>query len=497
MMSLPRSSVPRRLAAVGLPIALAAFLAASGVAGGAAEPVRPGLAAVSGGVLNALAVHQGRVVPGGADANAGASGTPLGVLPNVRASLQGDQPVNESPITANPADELQLLTGGNDYNCDSIQGFYHSDFGGYHWHHHQHCHVPLPGKSGFGDPNVAFDHEGMAYIAGINAELDLTGGVIAFAKSHDGHEWEPTFAGPTAFYPNGLPDKPWTEADNNATSPFAGCLYTSITQFDTSFTRIRITVDHSCDGGATWSGPVPVSPQQNFPDVVQFSDLAVADDGTVHVTWMDCRANGPAGDCGDTNATIYHSKSLNGGVTWTVPVAVHRVHLAPDSCFCAFYGNVPTTSERTSEIPVIDVDSTGRLYVADYHYTGSFMQVRVTSSTDGGASWGAPVAVNASSTNDQFLYWLSVNENGIIGVTYLRRGGGSYRNFAAISSDRGATWTGNRSISNQTSSFEEDGFGGSFMGDYNGNVWIGDVLHASWVDTRIGVAQDYTGGLEL
>jgi hypothetical protein len=497
MTSLPGSSVLRRLAAVALPAVVAAFMAAPGVAGGAAEQVRPGVAAVSGGVLNALAFHQGRTAAGRADARVGATGAPLGVLPNVRASLQGDQPVNESPITANPTDPLQLLTGGNDYNCDSIQGFYHSDFGGYHWHHHQHCHVPLPGKSGFGDPNVAFDHEGMAYIAGINAELDLTGGVIAFARSHDGHEWEPTFAGPTAFYPNGLPDKPWTEADNNPASPFAGCLYTSVTQFDTSFSRIRITVDHSCDGGATWSGPVPVSPQQVFPDVVQFSDLAVADDGTVHVTWMDCRANGTAEDCGDTNATIYHSRSLNGGVTWSSPVAVHVVHLAPDSCLCAFYGNVPTTSERTSEIPVIDVDATGKPYIADYHYTGSFMQLRVTSSSNGGASWGAPVVVSPGSTRDQFLYWLSVNENGIIGVTYLHRSGGSYRNFVAISRDMGATWMENRGIASISSRFVDDGFGGSFMGDYNGNVWIGDTLHASWVDTRIGAAQDYTGGFAL
>jgi hypothetical protein len=489
------SPIVRRLVGAGFAVAVAAFVAAPGLARGADQHARPGMAAVSGGVLNALAVHQGRIVPGRSDGAPGANREPLGVLPNVRASLQGDQPVNESPITANPTDPLQLLTGGNDYNCDSIQGFYHSDFGGYHWHHHQHCHVPLPGKLGFGDPNVAFDHEGMAYIAGINAESDLTGGVIAFATSHDGHEWEPTFAGPTAFYPDGLPDKPWTEADQNPASPFAGCLYTSITQFDTSFSRVRITVDHSCDGGATWFGPVPVSPEQVFPDVVQFSDLAVADDGTVHVTWMDCRANGPAGDCGDTNATIYHSKSVDGGVSWTTPGSIHAVHLAPDSCLCAFYGNVPTTNERTSEIPVIDVDdATGRLYVADYHYIGSFMQLRVTGSSDGGASWSAPVVVNSSSTRDQFLPWLSVNEDGIIGVTYLSRSGDSYRNLVAISTDMGTTWSRSRSISDRTSRFADDGFGGTFMGDYNGNIWIGDVLHASWVDTRIGVAQDYTGG---
>jgi hypothetical protein len=498
MFMLSGSSLVRRLAVVGLPVAMAAFLAAPAVAGGDSREARPGMAALSGGVLNALAFHQGRIVPDRADAAArDGRGLPM-VLPNVRASLLGDLPVNETPIAASPMDPLMLMTAGNDYNCDTIQGFYNSSFGGYHWHHHQHCHEALPGKLGFGDPNVAFDDRGVAYAAGINAEADLTGGVIAFMKSPDGHEFGPTFAGPTAFYPDGLPDKPWTEADHGPAGPYAGCLYTSITQFDTSFNRIRITVDHSCDGGATWSGPVPVSPEQVFPDVVQFSDLAVGADGTVYVTWMDCRATGPAGDCGDTNASIYFSRSVDGGDTWSSPALIHTVHLAPDSCQCAFYGNVPATRERTSEIPVIDVDdATGKLYVADYHYTGEHMQLRVTGSVDDGATWGTPVVVNGNSTRDQFLYWLSVSETGIVGVTYLHRSRGSYRNYAALSTDRGATWKFNRAISDIPSRFSEDGFGGSFMGDYSGNVWTGDILHASWVDTRRGVGQDYTGGVSL
>jgi hypothetical protein len=32
------------------------------------------------------------------------------------------------------------------------------------------------------------------------------------------------------------------------------------------------------------------------------------------------------------------------------------------------------------------------------------------------------------------------------------------------------------------------------MGDYNGNIWTSEAIHASWVDTRTGVAQDWTGG---
>jgi hypothetical protein len=486
----------RRLAGVALPLAVAATVAlvpATSSAGRPQSPMHSGKQAVSGGVLMAQAVHQGRIVPG----RGSSAARPL--LPNVKASNQGNQPVNESPITANPANGNQLLSGGNDYNCSTIQGFYTSGDGGATWPN-QHCLTPpLPGKQGFGDPNVAYDHTGAAYILGINATGSLTGGVIVYQKStNNGATWSATAAGPTTFYSNGLPDKPWTEADNNPASPFAGCLYTSITQFDTSFNRITITVDHSCDGGTTWSGPKAVSAEQIFPNVVQFSDIAIGDDGTVYVTWMDCFANGPAGDCGNTLATIQYSKSTDGGNTWTAPATITTAQLAPDSCFCAFYGNVPTTSERTSEIPVVDVDSGDDLYVGYYHYTGSFMQQKVIKSTNGGSSWGAPVNVNPGSTRDQFLSWLSVDDaTGRVGVTYLHRVGGSYKNFVAVSMNGGASFAGNKSIATAASRFVDDGFGGGFMGDYNGNIWAGENLHASWVDTRTGTAQDWTGGVAL
>jgi hypothetical protein len=485
----------RRLAGVALPLAVAATVALvpATSSAGSQSPMHSGKQAVSGGVLTAQAVHQGTVVPAGGNAAA----RPL--LPNVDASNLGGQPVNEVPITANPLNGNQLLTGGNDYNCSTIQGFYTSGDGGATWPN-QHCLAPpLPNKQGFGDPNVVYDDAGTAYILGINATASLTGGVIAYQKStNNGATWSATTAGPTAFYANGLTDKNWTEADQNPASPFAGCLYTSITQFDTTFNKIRMTVDHSCNGGTTWSGPKPVSAEQIFPDVVQFSDLAVGDDGTVYVSWIDCRANGPAGDCGNTVATLQYSKSTDGGNTWSAAATITTATMAPDSCFCAFYGNVPTTSERTSMIPVIDVDSGNDLYVAYYHYTGTFMQLKVIKSTDGGSTWGAPVNVNPGSTRDQFLYWLSVDDTtGRIGVTYLHRTGGNYRNFVAVSMNGGSSYAGNKSLSTATSSFANDGFGGSFMGDYNGNIWTGETLHASWVDTRVGTAQDFTGGVAL
>ncbi|HEX9410418.1 MAG TPA: sialidase family protein [Actinomycetota bacterium] len=479
----------RRSGAAAVPLALAASFALTAAAPATAAGSRPALAAVSGGVLNAQAVHQGRLTPRGATA------PDVTVLPNVKISNNGNQPVNEVPITANPNNALQLESGGNDYNCNSVQGFYNSDDGGATWPH-QHCMPVLAGKEGFGDPNVAYGLDGTAYILGIQARGDFSQSVIAFQKStNNGVSWSPVAAGPVSFYTNGLTDKNWTEVDQSATSPFAGCLYTSITQFDQTFNKETITVDHSCNGGATWSGPKAVSAEANFPVVRQFSDLAVGDDGTVYASWIKCTANGPAGDCGGTTATIEFSKSTNGGNTWSMPSSVATGKMAPDSCFCAFYGNVPTTSERTSMIPVIDVDSSDNLNLVYYNYS-TFMQTRSVASTDGGTTWGAPVIVSAASTRDQFLPWLSTDDaTGRIGITYLQRTGGNYKTFAAVSTNGGATWKGNKSIASATSQFSNDGFGGGFMGDYTGNIWAGNTLHASWIDTRTGTGQDEWGGV--
>jgi hypothetical protein len=458
-----------------------------------------GKMALSGGVLTALGVHSGAIVPeargpAGSSLDAAPSAS---ALPNVRVSNQGNSPVNENPIAANPNNALALLSGGNDYNCGTIQGFYTSDDGGATWPH-QHCMGALAGKQGFGDPNVAYAAStNTAYILGIDANSGPSNGIIAFEKStNNGVTWSAPAAGPTALFTGGVPDKPWTEIDNSPTSPFYGCIYTSITQFDATFNLIRITVDHSCDGGVTWSGPIPVAAQQTFPNVDQFSDLAIGNDGTVYVTYMHCVANGPAGDCGNTLSSLRFSKSTDGGNTWSAATQFATAQLAPDSCFCAFYGNVPGTQERTANIPVIDVDSSDNLYVAYYHYTGTFMQMKVIASINGGATWGAPVIVRGGS-RDQFQPWLSVDDaTGTVGVSYLMRGQNKYKAVGAYSTNGAASFT-NLIISTVASQFTLDGFGGQFMGDYTGNIFAGGNLHAVWVDTRSGIAQDWSGGIDL
>lgn len=419
--------------------------------------------------------------------------------PNVQAS-GGGSPVNEDPIAASPLKAKNLLSGGNDYNCPNLQGFYSSSNGGTSWLHT--C-LNAASGSGAGDPAVGYDLNGNSYIAGI----DQTGGnssIISMEKSsNNGTTWSAPFVTEIGVPPYTFVDKEWLQIDVTATSPFKNDMYLSSTDFDAS-SNSAIVVAHSTDGGVTWT-EVMVD-HVVYPTVDQFSDLGIGSDGVVYLGFMRCVANGPTGDCGGTKAKEMFSKSTDGGATWSPVVKMATAHLAPDTC-SAFYGCLPGTSERVSDIPSIDVDrSSGpnhnRIYASFYNYNGSKMQVKVVTSTNGGTTWNAPVLVSGATTGDQFFPWLNVdNVTGDVGVTWLDRrldpANHKYDSFAALSTDGGATIGTNVRMSTVSSDPNNDGFGGGFMGDYTGNAWAGNKLFQSWMDTRTGVSQDEVGAYRI
>ena len=486
----------RRVLGVAAPLAFAVSLViGTGLAGAdglSAAPGGPQRSPLSAGTLASIAFHSGALTGASGGSRASAAAPAATILPNVQAS-GGGQPTNEVPITANSVNGNQLMSAANDYNCSTLTGVYNSSDGGATWLHH--CLPSVSGGSGCGDPNVAYDRNGVAYALGI--QDCSTGGIVIQSSTDNGATWGTAHQAFTSLFSGGFTDKEWTEVDTNASSPFVNCLYTSWTDFNSSETGSRTSVAHSCDGGTTWTR-VAVDTLQSIPKLDQFTDLAIASDGTVYVTWMQCQTSGAAGDCGGTSVQIKWSKSTDGGNTWTAPATIHNAQLVPDSCFCAYYGNVPGTSERVNNIPVVDLDASGKIYVVDYNYTGTFMQARVTTSTDGGTTWSATVNINPTSTKDQFFPWLDVNATGTVGVVYLQRNGPNYAPFATVSTNGGATWKGNRKVTTVESQFSKDGFGGGFMGDYIGGIWVGNTFHMSWPDTRNGSnCQDWTGGVSL
>jgi len=423
------------------------------------------------------------------------------VLPNVQAS-GGTNIANEDPIASNPTNSAQLLTGANDYSCTtSLQGFYASSDGGSTWT--RTCLPAISGGSGLGDPSVGYDRLGNTFAGGIQASSQQD--IVISKSTNNGTTWGTPAIAVTPTISGGATDKEWLQVDTTSTSPHANCLYVSNTQFDSTFTKTQISVSHSCDHGATWK-IVTVDPVQSSV-IDQFSDLAIGKDGSVYVSWQRCPPTGPAGDCGGTTASMMISKSTDGGNTWSSPVTMVTTNLAPDACGCAYYGSLPNTNERVSNIPAIGIDNSsgknaGHLYVVYYNWTGTQLKVLVSHSTNG-TTWSAGVPVAPSSaTHDQFFPWLSVAANGEVAVTWLDRRNDpanlKYDVYATGSTSGGTGFLGDIKLTSVMSNPLDDGFGGGFMGDYTGNTIAGSTLYASWMDMREGsFSQDYVGGYKV
>jgi hypothetical protein len=424
--------------------------------------------------------------------------SPPCVLPNVDASPGGTNPINETPVIVNPKNAQQILTGGNDLTCLSATSFYASSDGGTTWN--SFCRKPSKGNnSGGGDPIVAYDLKGNSYIGGIDFGGPKPPTIGLQKSTNNGKTWGSPFTSVKYLFTGGFVDKPWLQIDINPKSKFANSLYVSATQIDGS-NNSEISVSNSHDAGKTWK-TVAVDPLQTYPNFVdQFSDLAVGADGTVFVTWLRCPAS--SGQCGGQKSSFYISESKDGGKTWSKPSKMFNITLAGGSC--GFYGCLPNTNERVSDIPAVDIDNSngahkGNLYVTYYTWTGTYMQVRVATSKDGGKIWTTKAVAPASNNHDQFFPWLSVSKTGIVGVSWLDRRNDpqnvNYESFGAFSTNGGSSFGKNQDLSANPSNPNNDGWGGTFMGDYTGNYWADSkTFYVTFTDTTTGTGQDFLGG---
>jgi hypothetical protein len=249
-----------------------------------------------------------------------------------------------------------------------------------------------------------------------------------------------------------------------AVNPSTGRIHLTYTRFSAPCT---ICSTYSDDGGFTWNPQVPV-----YTGSSQGSMPALDGQGNLYVAFN-----------ASPNIRVY--KSTDGGDSF--------------QSVASFGFSTPGVPfmDRSSDFPQIAIDTSGGdldgwVYVVWHNGVANNVNVMISHSEDGGASWSTPMIVNQDGVAS-YHWWgsVSVDANGTVNVIYLDRrnspGTGLTDCFLSQSTDGATTFT-DYQVTDLTSSWQgimtDPGF--TYAGDYIRGVTQGTSLYATWADPRNG-----------
>jgi hypothetical protein len=351
-----------------------------------------------------------------------------------------------------------------------------------------------PSGGGQGDPSLTVGPGGVFYYAHLASTAQGLSTLGVTRSTDGGATWSP-LVNATAGTTNRLVshDKEWLMADTS-NSRHRGNLYLSWTRFTNIFTEdTGIAFARSTDGGRSWSKYQLIGNPADAAGFVQASTIAVGPDGEVYVSYFDTRIPG-----------IAVVKSTDGGVTFGPPVTALRdpggrfgrnlaggFELFPGASLDADRGTGPTrgvvylSTTIKPENPRDEAD------------------VVVAASTDGGATWNAPVKVSDEETDtDQFMSSLAVMPGGLLGVMWYDRRNDPRNNvlvdvYMSTSTDGGRTFSPNRRLTANNWPFVPTPFGfrTAYHGDYNQMSASEAGFLVCWADDRSGTDPDVYANL--
>lgn len=214
------------------------------------------------------------------------------------------------------------------------------------------------------------------------------------------------------------PDKQWIAVDTNPGSPFFNRVYALWAVFEgcctaktfASYARAFPDGTHS-----DWSAPVILPDGSNNPQGVSYVLPHVDPDGVVYTPLTNTAPE--KGYCCDKITMI---KSVDGGANWSVASVVADNIAAPPARFAntTFRDGIETTFTVGRQ----KVSGRYPLYVAYEDYSAGVGNVMLTASYDGGATWLPSIRVNDNSSSvDEFQPQLAAGPAGMISVNFYDR----------------------------------------------------------------------------
>ncbi|MEZ4783577.1 MAG: T9SS type A sorting domain-containing protein [Candidatus Kapaibacterium sp.] len=428
--------------------------------------------------------------------------------------VSADQaPESEVHAAINPMDSANIIVSPIRQATQSLLCpiYYTKDFGKT-WSKSSYVNLPPFDNVrvvGGGDPVFAFDANGRAYFTWINIFVSsnfqtIYSGMFWVYSDDGGATWkegESTIVTIDQGSINGgvtVSDKQWMAVDKSASS-WRNQLYVAFVELDSQLGASQIVVRRLAPESMEFvQESVPVS-TSNF-NLVQFSSIDVDVEGYVHVSFF--------GEHRTAGWGMWHSMSTDGGKSFSTPNRISSVRFGSTRFGAASNKSITgIQNDRLYPAPHIAIDQSsrsselggGNIYAA---WTGLGVtsdegkgyNIYCARSTDNGVTWQAPIIVHDDngSTSDQFYSSVSVNENGVVVVSWydnredVNKRLTHYR--VACSFDEGKTFGPSVAVTSQATDFQTIGSqNGDFgVGEYTQVLTTRNYVIPVWSDGRKG-----------